>query len=89
MSKSERSVHKTSLRPYLDKQLREDVGDGSLSAQISRCIDKYYNPDFGFSKEYLSKLIEVAKKEKRDPEDLIRVIVEEHLDKVKYIRTFL
>jgi len=89
MAKQVRKVHHVSLRPYLDKLVRAEAGDGSISAVISKAVEKYFDNDHGLDQEYLDKLHEVAKKEKRDPDDMIRVIVEEHLDKVKYIRTFL
>jgi len=88
MVKAKRVVHRVSIRPFLDKLLRTEVGDGSISAFIGSCIYEHFNKTHGLSPGYTDKLKDIAIKEKRDPEDMARVIIEEHLDKVQYIRTF-
>jgi len=88
MSKQERVVHKTSLRPYLDKLVRAKAGDGSISAVISEAVNYFFNNDYGLSQDYLSKLHEFSRKEKREVDDMVRIIIEEHLDRVKYVKIF-
>jgi hypothetical protein len=88
MVKAKRVIHRVSIRPFLDKLLRTEVGDGSISAFISSCINEHFNKTHGLAPDYIDKLNDVAIKEKRDPQDMARVIIEEHLDKVQYVRTF-
>jgi|TARA_R100000656_G_C3937769_1_gene126109 hypothetical protein len=88
MVKAKRVIHRVSIRPFLDKLLRTEVGDGSISAFISSCINEHFDKSHGLAPDYISKLKDVATKEKRNPQDMARVIIEEYLDKVQYIRTF-
>jgi len=88
MVKAKRVIHRVSIRPFLDKLLRTEVADGSISAFISDCIYEHFDKTHGLAPGYADKLKDVAIKEKRNPRDMARVIIEEHLDKVQYIRTF-
>ena len=88
MAKEKRDILRVSARPYIAKKVREEAGDGSISAVISNALDEHFNPDYGLDSTYLKKLKEVAIKEKRDPRDMVRYITELYLDKVKYVKVF-
>ncbi len=88
MAKEERDILRVSARPYIAKKVREEAGDGSISAVISNALDEHFDPNYGLDEAYLKKLHEVAVKEKRNPKDMVRYITELYLDKVKYVKVF-
>ncbi len=84
----ERVVQKVSLNPRLNGLIQKERKrkDKTISGMISSCVDFYFK--LGLTDEYIDKLKDIARKEKRSTKDMARVIIEEYLDRVRYFKTF-
>jgi len=84
----ERVVQKVSLNPRLNGLIQKERKrkDKTISGMISSCIEFYFK--LGLEEEYVDKLKDISKKEKRSTKDMARVIIEEYLDRVRYFKTF-
>lgn len=84
----ERVVQKVSLNPRLNGLIQKERKrkDKTISGMISSCIEFYFK--LGLEEEYVDKLKDISKKEKRSTKDMARVIIEDYLDRVRYFKTF-
>jgi len=84
----ERVVQRVSLNPRLNTLLQEErkKKGKTISGMISSCVSFYFK--LGLGDEYAEKLKGIAEKEKRTTKDMARVIIEDHLDRVRYFKTF-
>lgn len=81
----ERKILPISVSPTLAKSI-EDAADGNVSGYIKKAIKFFL--DFGLNDERLEKLKDVADKENRPLSNTVTNIVVEHVDKVRYFKTF-
>jgi len=84
----ERVVQKVSLNPRLNGLIQEERRrkEKTISGMISSCVEFYFR--LGLNDKYTGKLKDMAQKEKRSTKDMARVIIEDHLDRVRYFKTF-